>query len=1219
MLSRRLHEQVFPHKPFPAPPDNFLVIAREHLSLHGLDPNQSSKLPDIGFTLPPLQGKSIDEHFYNIGHDAAEPYLSLAKSFMEDSQLRKPTDWELTRSGWTRYECGSTPAEDYCVRVEQPDEQLLCFDVETMPHISPYAVMATARSPTHWYSWISPWLLGETEELEQFIPMGDNSKPRIVIGHNVSYDRQRIADEYSLKLPTRRFLDTMSLHVAVKGISSHQRPAWNKWKKQKREADESDLVDSISEIQNGDDPSRWEELTSANSLVDVAALHCGIHITKEVRNDIMTATRQEVHDDLERYLAYCASDVETTYKVYCAVLPKFLASCPSPVSFAGILTMGSAFLPVNQEWERYLRNAESMFRAQERVVQDTLNGLAREAIQLWNMEDPDQNETVQPWKDDVWLAQLDWTPKKTRTLKAKSKFVGQVPSWYAALSQKPLSTISRASVLPFILQARYYGYPLFYTQQLGWVYAVERGSCSDEGAIECPELDEATGGRYLFYQPFRKGVKSLLSVSNSARLLGQGKLSLIDNQLGLDVTSSSPLDANAEQVIAQLLTFAREVVERGKPEPVPGTPKGAPGDDTWWGDQLDWEPAAGTLSTRKAPMLPTWYHELLVKGTTSGKDYHDEGEDNIELTVRSRVAPLLLRLNWRGFPLFHLRQHGWSYRVPQAETSMIPEQEKPLALTLAHDLDAVGSMLEDYVFYKLPHKDGEEANVGSPLAKPFMKYAIDGVLASPSEGARQALDLNAQCSYWISARDRVMNQMVVWDKPNLAMGMDRGGELKADEKWGIILPQVITMGTVTRRCIERTWLTASNAKPNRIGSELKAMVRAPPGYAIVGADVDSEELWISSVMGDAQFGQHGATAIGWMTLEGTKAAGTDLHSNTANILGISRNYAKVFNYSRIYGAGMKHAALLLLQSNTDMTMEEAQERAVQLYAKTKGRNTQAPHMFGRKFWFGGSESYLFNKLEEIAMSDRPQTPALGCGVTDALAKEYLPQTFGSDYLPSRINWVVQSSGVDYLHLLIVSMDFLLKKYDIKARYLISVHDELRYLVEEKDKYRAALALQIANMWTRCQFAYKLGIDDLPQGVAFFSAVDIDWLLRKEVDMPCITPSQSIALAPGESLDIQGVLEKTNGGSLWPEGQPMDKTPAPGVELQKDYTAPDCLVHRAKTTHFLKAQATQELGEVKLMASSAGKLERRSYSPPARPPGHLGKVKTAPATRKATKS
>lgn len=42
--------------------------------------------------------------------------------------------------------------------------------------------------------------------------------------------------------------------------------------------------------------------------------------------------------------------------------------------------------------------------------------------------------------------------------------------------------------------------------------------------------------------------------------------------------------------------------------------------------------------------------------------------------------------------------------------------------------------------------------------------------------------------------------------------------------------------------------------------------------------------------------------------------------------------------------------------------------------------------------------------------------------------------------------------------------------------------------------------------SRCMFAYKLGLNDLPQSVAFFSAVDIDQCLRKEVTMDCNTPS-----------------------------------------------------------------------------------------------------------------
>lgn len=52
---------------------------------------------------------------------------------------------------------------------------------------------------------------------------------------------------------------------------------------------------------------------------------------------------------------------------------------------------------------------------------------------------------------------------------------------------------------------------------------------------------------------------------------------------------------------------------------------------------------------------------------------------------------------------------------------------------------------------------------------------------------------------------------------------------------------------------------------------------APDGFKLVGADVDSQELWIASLLGDADFGGfHGATALGWMTLQGEKAEGTDM-------------------------------------------------------------------------------------------------------------------------------------------------------------------------------------------------------------------------------------------------------------------------------------------------------------------------------------------------------
>lgn len=729
--------------------------------------------------------------------------------------------------------------------------------------------------------------------------------------------------------------------------------------------------------------------------------------------------------------------------------------------------------------------------------------------------------------------------------------VDKQPAWLRDLLRDGVfgaSSVNR--MLPTLLKLSFDGYPLQYTTGEKWHFI------RDGKVTRLP-----SGGT--------KKILTILGPTHGVPYLEEGRLTSSDTSLALAVARGE----RTPELEARMINLAKSLADKQDSEEDP------------WLRQLDWRPVLATPRTKSSSQTstspnpkpqviwPKWYWDL-------ARPKKDLAPGTLDITVRNRISPILLRLSWMGHPLFHSRGHGWTFRVPSTAefvTRALPLIFSDPADQALHEMTR-GEDDHRFLFYKLPHKDGESANVGSPLSKTFMKYAQDGTLTSPGDDAQAALDMNAQCSYWISARDRILNQMVVWQDDQVDMQFAQSSK----HKWGMILPQVITMGTVTRRAIEKTWLTASNAKKNRVGSELKAMVRAPPGYAIVGADVDSEELWISSCMGDAQFGLHGATAIGWMTLEGTKAAGTDLHSKTASILGISRDQAKVFNYSRIYGAGMKHAILLLLQSNAAMHPEQAKKLADNLYASTKGKNTHRPDLFGRKFWFGGTESFLFNKLEEIALSDRPRTPALGCGITAALSKDNLPAEFGADYMTSRINWVVQSSGVDYLHLLLVAMDHLTRTYDIDARFLLSVHDELRYLVSEADADRAALALQIANVWTRCLFAFKLGMDDLPQGVAFFSAVDVDRVLRKEVDMTCETPSHPWIIPPGESLDIVKTLERT-GGSLWRDGRPMDVGVDDGGEGSGGYQRPNCLEHRAKSTAFLRAQATDEFAEVKHLA------------------------------------
>lgn len=1191
LLSPSLHKQVFGPKSNIPPLDPQAVrIAKEHLERNKLAQIESKPLPTTDFTLPKLQGSDIEEHFYNLGLAFSSPYFDLAKDFAKVELPLKPDFW-VRASGWIKYNRdGSYEPIDY------PPDEALSFDVETLYKIQPFAVMATAASKSHWYSWTSPWLLGESSDPQQLIPFA-SPRPRLLVGHNVGYDRARIQEEYHLERTMNRYIDTMSLHVAVTGLSSHQRAPWMKYKKIKQERMQAALEAGLA-VTDTSTP-RWEDVSSMSSLEHVARLHCGIDLDKSARDYFSSEDKQEVLDHFEELMAYCASDVDVTHKVFKAVLPSFLESCPNPVTLAGVLSMGNCFLPVDNSWPEFIEKAEGLYNKLTQQVEVELHQLADQARKLMSKRD---ENGIPEWEKDPWLSQLDWTPKKARELlpspgatsvppaidiaeadeafeedevseeldeevseavsiTSLSAIAGQPekasttsepsqsshesatkPRWYEQLTARPeISRNHAESMVPLFLKMSIYGYPLQWDEQHGWIYVVPTGKPVPNKFAHPVMLEPSSSGGKAF-KPYKTATRALLG-PRSAKLWDEGILSSqlpiardaikvgfsqrnpdrseeymrVENeiqQLAEEIVSLSCQERESNAWVSQLdwtgaaeeETILSTVAQANKAdEPtvrlVPETelkvdnPTAEPTETVETGRRRSTlfpqrssfasdgsskdEAAASTpaiakpsskapKSTKKAlqatPALsengevdqnsfiwPKWFWDMHKPRV---------GHTGPNLTIRSKTSPLLLRLRWHNRPLFFSRQHGWLYRVPRTEILNDEEKDesgqlpvigesKPVKVvetkrkananaqessTKTHASSADLFMHEDqeHFYYKLPHKDGAEANVGTPLSKGFIPAFEDGTLTSEFPAARAALEMNAQCSYWISARERVLNQLVIWKD----VQHDRGfSDANPATPYGIILPQVVTMGTVTRRAVESTWLAASNAKKNRLGSELKAMVRAPPGYALVGADVDSEELWICSVMGDAQFGFHGATAIGWMTLEGTKSAGTDLHSKTASIMGISRDQAKVFNYSRLYGAGVKHAVQLLLQGNSKLSKEDATRSAKQLYSATKGERVHSKRPpFHRKMWYGGTESHVFNKLEDVATASDPRTPALGCGITAALAKKNLPATelskAGEDFMPSRINWVVQSSGVDYLHLLIVSMEYLIHRVSI---------------------------------------------------------------------------------------------------------------------------------------------------------------------------------------------
>ncbi|KAF7562683.1 hypothetical protein G7046_g1453 [Stylonectria norvegica] len=953
-LSSHVFDQIFPDGG-KTPPPELVELSKDHLRRHDLLGKNTDKSEPIGFDLPPLQGRTMDQHFHRLGVDCAEPFLSYAKAFARVSAPPKPRAW-IRRSGWTKYY-----PDGRTEQVDAPDESMLCFDTEVMWKESPFAVMACASGPTAWYAWLSPWLLGESENDRHLIPLGNPNKDRIIVGHNVGFDRARILEEYDLKQTRNSFLDTMSLHVAVNGMCSQQRPTWMKARKNRElrervasQTPDHDLAELLSNQSMHDEDELWVERSSVNSLRDVAKFHLNVSMDKTVRDDFGTLDREGILAKLDELLDYCAADVSITHRVYQIVFPNFLKVCPHPVSFAALRHLSSVILPVNNSWDAYIANAEATYQTLSEAVRERLVGLAEKALDI--KDDPEK------WENDPWMQQLDWSGQEIKMVKGKKK--------------------------------------------------------------------------------------------------------------------------------------------NDPPRPA---------------------------ARQKKPGMPKWYKDLFQKN-----------DSPISITVRTRIAPILLRLCWDGHPLVWSDKYGWTFQVLRTDSAKYTGKQM---IECIFD-DAEPKLRDDRrnVYFKLPHKDGPSSRCTNPMAKGYLAYFENGTLTSEFAYAKEALDMNASCSYWISARDRIRSQIVVYDE-DLKSGKGDNTQKSSGNRNGFILPQVIPMGTVTRRAVENTWLTASNAKKNRVGSELKAMVQAPEGYCFVGADVDSEELWIASLVGDATFKLHGGNAVGFMTLEGTKAAGTDLHSRTAGILDITRNDAKVFNYGRIYGAGLKFAATLLRQFNPNLSEQETMEVAGKLYTTTKGSKTNRKTLYKRPFWRGGTESFVFNKLEEFAEQETPRTPVLGAGITEALMGRFVNK---GGYLTSRINWAIQSSGVDYLHLLIVAMDYLTRRFTINARVALTVHDEIRYLVKNEDKYRAAMALQVANLWTRAMFAQQVGINDLPQSCAYFSAVDIDHVLRKEVDMDCITPSNPVAIPHGESLDMTTLLALGDEARLDPAIIP-DPRHAPKLE------------------------------------------------------------------------
>ena len=409
---------------------------------------------------------------------------------------------------------------------------------------------------------------------------------------------------------------------------------------------------------------------------------------------------------------------------------------------------------------------------------------------------------------------------------------------------------------------------------------------------------------------------------------------------------------------------------------------------------------------------------------------------------------------------------------------------------------------------KVPHPDGGNKNVGYLFSKDLQDLYERGDLSSKNPKAAQLMELAMQLSYWRSVQKRVDNQHIHNVNGIPVCSIDYGD------------------GTFTGRCTDPLWLTTCDAKKNRIGSELKSRIQAPPGYKFLNADYSSQEYKIAALLSDSLAGKSGSTIMSLAMYQGDKAHYSDPHSRTATLITsigqkfdsnfqFSRDAAKGINFALLYMAGVKTIADGVYK-NSKLSSEESLQVAKETLVGIRGNTT---YEYGIKHYSGGTNSESYTMIDNVANRDRPRTPVLHREMSDPVC----PEIVGSDYYTSRANWVIQASARDMLDILLTSFHFMCHHFKVNARVIWTRHDEVIVLVPDSEVKAAAELLQMAHVYSWAAVYEELGLPDMPNRGLLFDGVEVDTVVRKSPTANCTSPSNPVQPPDGYTLtDFTGI-------------------------------------------------------------------------------------------------
>lgn len=441
-----------------------------------------------------------------------------------------------------------------------------------------------------------------------------------------------------------------------------------------------------------------------------------------------------------------------------------------------------------------------------------------------------------------------------------------------------------------------------------------------------------------------------------------------------------------------------------------------------------------------------WLSQLDWTPAKSGKNKGKPAWARKKITTGGNAAPLIMRMTWNGQPLVFDKDRKWGW-------------------------------VNEGKWQRLPHPDGNK-NVGSPLSKHFGQFFESGVLGCKSENnLPKAI---SRLSYWVSYQSRFQDQYLA--------------EVTESRKG--IVPSTKLIGTLTGRQVEKTWLTAAQCKPGKLGSDFFHIIQPPSGWDMILWDEDTEEVRIAALWGDFRNGKIiGSTPMSQIAFMGDKDLGTDAHSVTATLAGIDRQQAKIANFRDIFGGGRKTQTDALRTAHPDWTDQQLDGVVSKILDAKRGTKNWG------EGYSGGTDSQYHNQAAILAETLDFRLPSTGRMIPNVINPRYDTQ---KAFYTSRYNAPVQGTGADILHATAACVPIVAGMFGIPESdfgYVMARHDEIGYntLTQHSDNF--AEVANAAHCWAWAIFLEGLDMPWMPTPLARLSSINVDWVYRKEVNMP----------------------------------------------------------------------------------------------------------------------